>query len=1054
MAGFEDIIADKEKGNGNQFEHGYTTEITKRTVAAYLDVVKDKSPDQAEKLEELMRLSLIDNDDDRASEHKKFNANWENEVAESIEKSNAALTDPEKELLAKEKIETEKLELFERLTKVGDLGRVTRKVAAGYVLHEHAKEGEHTADRYEATLGMLSDADKMGSKDPVSSEEMQKLVDENASVHFSITAHPTNPTTVEFSKAALEIEKTLARQDGKSDELKTAMKDLDEAPLLGDKKTVALEVEEFLIIADQVYDAVPDVHRSLRRNLDKFGYEDVEVPEVIVHMSTWVAGDGDGNPNVTREVLQEAKEQLREHITDRYIEDLEKINGDLIEIGADNEAISGLRDAIDVLRQNRENGELIDDKKLLKDLKDIKESFEEAGMNPKNIDGMIDRANTFGSYAAKIDIRHNADDIMVTLAKVFEETGQFGDDKLFADSADFLKSHDKNNEDHNFHEAAQLKMISDKFNDKEFLERAGTLPSSQLLKDENNLDDATADRVFGRLREAAMVPEGKGNQEISEKLIIAEATNASHGLGALLLLKASGHEVANDKAKMDIVPLFESRKELEDSAKIIEKMMDNEKFSEHVKQKGQLKVMLAKSDTQRQSGAGVKGAQEQAIADLHALNNKYDVPVSVFHGGGMSLQRGGGKSTELSTITADALMQRDISKMAPPDTTIQGHQGRLLLGSKASAQNYLSHSVSQQIFNSARVEGFVESGKSTSRTESRGARADAKEFFDAGVKSYEDEWFNNKSIIDLARDKFPWVQTKESNVSSRANMRGQESAVGKLTPSKIMGYKDGDNKNNLKVSNPFGQRAITFDRLMAHSGTYASSFLGVKEAFDAVKTSDVDKTAKKLHETFEGSKSFRDLMRNQAMILEMTNLDHAWDLAGKDKRPSSKEIDELAGQFKKGKDETNSSEVTLAYLEKYIKEIAKNVYMAVNGVDPDKEVGKDEFKTRDALKSTWPELQRQMDLRKRLAEPLFEESAKITRELKANPDKVVSEKDLLMARVTYAGEEIALNTPSGVGLTQTDKKKNQKTNFSEKDVEDKLRIPTALYNGKDRSMEM
>ena len=1050
MAGFEDIIAEREKNS--EFEHGYTTEITKRTVAAYLDVVKDKSPDQAEKLEELMRISLIDDENTRAEEHKKFNKTWENEVADSIEKSNTALTEPEKELLAKEKLETEKLELFERLTKVGDLGRVTRKVAAGYILHEHAKEGEHTADRYEATLGLLSDPEKMGEKGPVSSEDMQKLVDENASIHFSLTAHPTNPTTVEFSKAALEIEKILARQDGKADELKVAMKTLDEAPLLGDKKTVALEVEEFLIIADQIYDAVPDVHRSLRRNLDKFGYEDVEVPDVIAHMSTWVAGDGDGNPNVTRDVLIEAKEQLREHITDRYIKDIDKIHSDLIEIGADNDAISQLRETIDTLIENKSNGELIDSEKLLENLKEIRESFEEAGMNPSNIEGMINRVNTFGSYAAKIDIRHNADDIMVTVAKVFEETGQFGDDKLFKNAEDFLKTHNTSNEDHNFHEAAQLKMISEKFNDKEFLERAGTLSSSQLIKDENNEQEATADRVFGRLREAAIVPEGKDNQEISEKLIIAEATNATHGLGALLLLKASGHEVANDKAKMDIVPLFESRKELEDSAKIVEKMMENEIFNEHVKNKGQLKIMLAKSDTQRQSGSAVKGAQEQAIADLHALNNKYDVPVSVFHGGGMSLQRGGGKSTELSTITADALMQRDIGKMAPPDTTIQGHQGRLLLGSKASAQNYLSHSVSQQIFNSARVEGHVDGGKSTSRTESRESRANAKEFFDAGVKSYEDEWFKNKSIIDLAREKFPWVQTKESNVSSRANMRGQKEAEGDLTPSKIMGYKDGDDANNAKVSDPFGQRAITFDRLMAHSGTYASSFLGVKEAFDKVKTGDADKDAKKLHETFEGSKSFRDLMRNQAMILEMTNLDHAWDLAGRDERPSNKEIDELASQYKKGKDETNSSEVTLAYLEKYTKDIAKNVYMAVNGVDPDKEIGADNFKTADALKSTWPELQAQMDLRKRLAEPLFEESAKITRELKANPDKVIAEKDLLMARVAYAGEEIALNTPSGVGLTQTDKKKDQKTNLSEKDVEDKLRIPSALYNGKDRSM--
>ena len=91
------------------------------------------------------------------------------------------------------------------------------------------------------------------------------------------------------------------------------------------KKTPFLEVEEVLEILHTLYDAAPGPHIKLREALDRFGYAAVKVGPML-DVNVWGAGDGDGNPHMTAEVLEYQIAKFRHAIRQRYIAELQKMD--------------------------------------------------------------------------------------------------------------------------------------------------------------------------------------------------------------------------------------------------------------------------------------------------------------------------------------------------------------------------------------------------------------------------------------------------------------------------------------------------------------------------------------------------------------------------------------------------------------------------------------------------------------------------------------------------------------------------------------------------------
>ncbi|CAF5118085.1 unnamed protein product, partial [Rotaria sp. Silwood1] len=135
-----------------------------------------------------------------------------------------------------------------------------------------------------------------------------------------------------------------------------------------------------------------------------------------------------------------------------------------------------------------------------------------------------------------------------------------------------------------------------------------------MLTDDDLLDKSskTAARLFGRLKLI------KYDNDIFNKLIIAETSSIVHVLAAFLLLKASGNCVAEKETIIDIVTLSESVKDLEELPNLITELVDDPIYRKHLFYREKLIVMIAKSDTVRRNGRGAESSQEQALGKIYS----------------------------------------------------------------------------------------------------------------------------------------------------------------------------------------------------------------------------------------------------------------------------------------------------------------------------------------------------------------------------------------------------------------------------------------------------
>ncbi len=978
-------------------ERGYTNDLVQQIEQIFLNIVQEDEPEIADFVRELVAVQEMTSRKRRMDLYDVLD-----------QKLTQMYEDPSKTMRTR-------LKTHEIIAKMADLSRTVRKIAASHILEYHASNGDYTSDRYECVFADFASLSPDNVR-TVKEARVQTLVQENARVCFSVTAHPTNPTTVEFVRAAIEVDKILSSNNATQNQLEDALRDYAKVPLVGSKKSIEEEVYETLAVFDQVYDALPEIHAELEDNLKKYKYDRVNIPKKMVYFSMWAAGDGDGNENATQESLRHAISINRNHINTRYLFDLQQIRDGLKAQGGAIDSIQIVDNIIDYISVNNQKNINYNTKYIISQIQELSLLLIDDEMKQLMADFMI-RMYSFGAIGPHIDIRHNAEDIMITLAVLLENVGVIGEGRFFASAEEFLLDATRADDE------PRKGLISACFNDVNISKEAGYFTRGTLFS-ENEQWKEIANRVFGRLREVAK------NEGVSDKLIIAEAQSATHGLAALLLLQLAGVDIVHHP-KMDIVPLFESRDDLEQAASIIQEMMSVEIFRKYTQKRGVIKPMIAKSDTQRRSGSGIKWIQERTIAELHKLQKKYDLPVSIFHGGGIELQRGGGRVTELSRITAEALLGIGIDHMGVPDTTIQGHQGRLFFASTEGVKNFVGFSIAQQLYNSALLAGDV---KPVNMPKKRPHIENAeRDFFACAISSYEKKWFKNQDIIDLAQHVFPWLAVKVSNVSSRSSMRGAKQADNqKQTFATLMGFVEGDDAYNHKLIDPFGQRAITFDRLMAHSGTSLSFILGLEEAFDLIKDQHIN-YVETLHAVYEGSKVFRDLVRNTAIILKIMDFDHAWSLLGWH-RPSYDELLKMTSDKQNSPTDVNH----MAEIEMMAHKVENFIYLTLN-----KEVATGNI-LGDALASTWPELSAQMESRSRQVEFSKMQLAKITRYINHHRDELLTGEKVELLRLCYVAEDIGFNTPSGVGLTQTDKRRGLPTMFSEKGVEHLIEKPKLL----------
>ncbi|CAF1352387.1 unnamed protein product [Rotaria sp. Silwood1] len=846
-------------------------------------------------------------------------------------------------------IEREKL--FEYYAKIMDLERRIRKFINAKIYDEKIENPNSTAtaDRFDYVFFRMK-------KEAVPLDKVKQFFNENAYAIFSLTMHPTNPTSTDYTvKGGIQFDKYLDNYIDYESHLKI----LEQLPLVGSKKTIQQEVEETIAIIDIIYETSTKVRSELIETLKEFpSFENlIDVNRPLIQVSIWPAGDGDGNENADVQALKQAVIQLKQRIKQLYLNDIEQLSSDKKII----------------IQDKLINNSYETPNDLIHDLEDIPDTQD-----------LIYKINTFRFHYAQIDIRHNAFDIMQTLDHLARINGLI----------------------ENF---SSLSLVDQKKCIIEWLHNDNIIETLKLTdNDILNKSSKTAARIFGRLKLI------KYDLDIFNKLIIAETSSIVDVLAAFLLLKASGNSVAEKETIIDIVTLSESVKDLEELPNLISELIDDPIYRKHLVYREKLIVMIAKSDTVRRNGRGAEASQEKALGTVYSMldqfKSKYpelkNLIINGFSGGGAALQRGGGRVTEVPHNNGRAARFYHAKTLGPSLLTIQGHQMQILFSPSSIASHTLQSLVAQNLHARAQTE-LKPNGEHyvLPRRAPKGYNERKNiEKFHSACDVMRQAYFDYIGDLDdpnekqSANDSFnqlfsnaPWISVILGNLSSRPSKRG--------------GYGTIDQNitvRDLKGENPklLDNRAITVERVSAHSGTHFLTYLSIYEGLKSINYDE-------LHEMYLCSKSCRDFMRNTALSLHMTDFDIAWFTMIGETHPDRNELISLAKNFNPNRNEKNTNKETLAWLELYAYDVAKLVHKCILNKDPP-----ENFDLRSSLSSGFANLAQQLTIREQSNEFGRYAQADMTNFMNKNLDFVLGKCECLTLQACYAAADV-VNAPEG-----------------------------------------
>ncbi|MDX1412626.1 MAG: phosphoenolpyruvate carboxylase [Candidatus Promineifilaceae bacterium] len=426
------------------------------------------------------------------------------------------------------------------------------------------------------------------------------------------------------------------------------------------KPSVTDEVRTGLYYIDvTLWDVLPQVYRAMVSALNRY-YPQLAVPERFITFGSWIGGDRDGNPNVTTDVTAEtlrlhrglAVEKFRAQtkLLDRSL----SISDELIHVDTELrpifENMETKTDHIGYLRNRypREPyrlwaamlgaalaeasaGDMVSRLKGLsnpplqmrrsEDLKTPLQHMEEslhklglADVASTDLARIRTQANVFGLHSARLDIRQYSDYHTKVLDEVLAKLDL----------------------------VAGFKELSDKEREKEL-----TKLLMSPIPDIDQLEDLSPEAheliaLFQLLKRAV---DFYGNELIGPYIV--SMTRGPEDILAPLLF-AYWFEISlregDESEGLTFVPLFETRADLKAASNVMSRLFDHPRYAIHLDRlKRHQTIMIGYSDSNKDAGyLAANWELYQAQEGLASCCREADVVLTLFHGRGGTIARGGG----------------------------------------------------------------------------------------------------------------------------------------------------------------------------------------------------------------------------------------------------------------------------------------------------------------------------------------------------------------------------------------------------------------------------
>ena len=495
------------------------------------------------------------------------------------------------------------------------------------------------------------------------SDSIKNLKDTNILNNINVvpvlTAHPTQvqrKTTLDLTenihnllRKHRDVKNGLINKSKWKEDLQKHIEILLQSDIIREKK---------LKVANEITNVLEYYNRSFIKAITKLMVEYKKllrensidlVNETPITMGMWIGGDRDGNPYVTADTLKLSAMKQCELIITYYMNQLDILyrtfsmssqlikESDDLRLLADKSNDSSVyrekeyyRKAIYYIREKLSNTEkyllnnVDNDEKYLtaeeleQDLLIIKNSLLENNgdtLIKGDLEELLSAVKIFGFYLASIDMRQDS--------SVYE-----------ACVAELLKSA---NIENNYSELSENEKCDLLLN---ILKKD---PRPLSINDENKQSEELKKEllIFKTARE---LKDKLGNNIIKQN-IISHTTSISDLLELAIMLKEVGL-VGSDFARLQLVPLFETIEDLENSYEIMDNYLTLDIVKKWVKDnKDYQEIMLGYSDSNKDGGYLSSGwSLYKAQQDLSSLGNKHGIKITFFHGRGGTVGRGGGPS--------------------------------------------------------------------------------------------------------------------------------------------------------------------------------------------------------------------------------------------------------------------------------------------------------------------------------------------------------------------------------------------------------------------------
>lgn len=698
-------------------------------------------------------------------------------------------------------------------------------------------------------LGKLSTTIKL-----VAEKENAVEILEHLNVVPVLTAHPTQVQRKSMLDLTNHIHSLLRKyrdvklglinKDKWHNDLRRYIEIIMQTDMIREKK---LKVTNEITNAMEYYNssflkAVPHLTTEYKRLAQAHGLNLKQAKPITMGM--WIGGDRDGNPFVTAKTLKQSALTQCEVIMNYYDKKIYQLYR---EFSLSTSIVNVSKQVREMARQSKDNSIYREKELYRRALFDIQSKIQATKtylIEDEEVGTRYETANDF--YKDLIAIRdsllENKGESLISgdFVELLQAVEIFG---FYLASIDMRQ-------DSSVYEACVAELLKSAGIHSRYSELSEEEKCDLLLKeleeDPRILSATHAERSELLAKELAIfktarVLKDKLGDDVIRQTIISHATSLSDMLELAILLKEVGL-VDTERARVQIVPLFETIEDLDHSEETMRKYLSLSLAKKWIDSRNNYQeIMLGYSDSNKDGGYlsscwTLYKAQQQ----LTAIGDEFGVKVTFFHGRGGTVGRGGGPTYE--AITSQPLKSiKDRIRL-----TEQGE----VIGNKYGNKDAAYYNLEMLV--SAAINRMITQKKSDTNTPNR-YEAIMDQVVDRSYDIYRDLVFGNEHFYDYFFESSPIKAISSFNIGSRPAARKTITEIG-------------------------GLRAIPWVFSWSQSRVMFPGWYGVGSSFKEFINKNPENIAI-LRDMYQNWPFFQSLLSNVDMVLSKSNMNIAFEYA-------------------------------------------------------------------------------------------------------------------------------------------------------------------------------